>query len=44
MIIRPLYVAWADFEPEDLLPSFTQIYSRSKIPSSAHVQILPYVY
>ena len=27
MIIRPLHVAWADFEPEDLLPSFTQIYS-----------------
>ena len=27
MIIRPLHVAWADFEPKDLLPSFTQIYS-----------------
>lgn len=42
MIIRPLHVAWAGFEPKDLLPSFTQIYTRSKIPSSAHV--LPYVY
>ena len=27
MIICPLHVAWADFEPEDLLPSLTQIYS-----------------
>ena len=27
MIIRPLHVVWAGFEPEDLLPSFTQIYS-----------------
>ena len=42
MIICPLHVAWADFEPEDLLPSLTQIYSPIDYTVKAHVQILPY--